>query len=285
MARSVAVAIRVARKRWCAVLYRDAATRLLDRPWLPDIVRPGIMVMDNDAQKVIAISLGKIATSRVQRGGPSLHRSLLVASVLYKARTTYFDDALQANGASPVMCAHNDDDFSEAASGEASGDSAPVAKPNRTVTSCVTYEDCASTDGGDDKENVEPDCASPRCTKRRRTHSSDDDEGGSSKRSRLWRRSSSFCESDEPELDCLLATTDFDQAQEVTAADAMEVESISNLVLAFNTGLKGISSSWDNCQQSSEELRRAAASLPDLCSAQSEVLRTAFSAPVVALTV
>lgn len=292
MARSVAVLVRVARERWCTVLCRDAAVHRRDRPWLPDIVRPGNMVMDNDAQKVIAISLGKIATSRVQRGGPSLHRSLLVASVLYKARTTYFDDALQANGASPVMCAH-DDISSETASGEASGDSAPVAKPNRTVTSCVTYEDCASTDGGDDKENVEPDCASPRCPKRRRTHSDDDEGGGSSKRSRLWRRSSSFCESDEPELDCLLATTDFDQTQEVAAAagaDAMEVESISNLVLAFNTGLKGISSTWDNCHQSSEEppplLRRAAAtSLPDLCSAHSEGLRTAFSAPVVALTV
>lgn len=251
------------------VLYRDAAVNCCDcPPRLPDIVRPGNMVMENDAQKVIAISLGKIATSRVQRGGPSLHRSLLVASVLYKARTTYLDDALQANnGASPGVCVHGDG--GEAASG---GDCAAVAKPNRTVTLPVTYEDCAS--GGDDKENVEPSATAPECPpsrypKRRRAHS-DDDEGGG-KRSRLWRRSSSFCESDEqPELDCLLATTDLDQTQEVAAAaDAMEVESISNLVLAFNTGLKGISSS-----------------LPDLCSAQSaEVLRTAFSPPVVALTV
>lgn len=229
------------------------------------------MVTDNEAQKVIAISLGKIATSRVQRGEPSLHRSLLVANVLYKARTTYLDDALQANnGASPVMCAHGDN--SEAASGD---DCAAVARPNRTVTSPVTYGDCASAD---DKENVEPaaaaapaDCPPSRCLKRRRVHW-DDDEGGG-KRSRLWRRSSSFSESDEqPELDCLLATTDLDQTQEV--ADAMEVESISNLVLAFNTGLKGISS-WDSSCP------------PDLCSARSaEVLRTAFSSPpVVALTV
>lgn len=230
------------------------------------------MVTDNEAQKVIAISLGKIATSRVQRGGPSLHRSLLVASVLYKARTTYLDDALQANnGASPVMCVHGDN--GEAASGE---DCAAVARPNRTVTSPVTYEDCASAD---DKENVEPaaaaaapvDCPPSRCPKRRRAHWDDDEGGGGGKRSRLWRRSSS--ESDEqPELDCLLATTDLDQTQEV--ADAMEVESISNLVLAFNTGLKGISS-WDS------------SSLPDLCSSRSaEVHRTAFSSPpVVALTV
>ncbi|XP_050024360.1 uncharacterized protein [Dermacentor andersoni] len=252
------------------------------------------MVMDNDAQKVIAISLGKIATSRVQRGGPSLHRSLLVASVLYKARTTYFDDALQTNGASfsPVMCApcQNDDEEAdcEPEQIDAEEDSSPLAKPNRTVTSPVTsaYEDCASTDGGDDKENVEPPNGSEpsttpaRCLKRRRTHSEDEDSGA--KRSRLWRRSSS-CDSDESEQDCAPAPTDLPQE---VSSDAMEVESISNLVLAFNSGLKGLSSSWDNCQPSMEEpqLRRGS-SLPDLCSAQSDVLRTAFSPPVLALTV
>uniref|UniRef100_A0A1E1XD17 Uncharacterized protein n=1 Tax=Amblyomma aureolatum TaxID=187763 RepID=A0A1E1XD17_9ACAR len=255
------------------------------------------MVMDNDAQKVIAISLGKIATSRVQRGGPSLHRSLLVASVLYKARTTYFDDAFQANAASfssSVMCApcQSDDDAadSEPDQVDVEQDSSPLAKPNRTVTLPVTsaYEDCASTDGGDDKENVEPPSADPpaRCLKRRRTHS--DDEECGVKRSRLWRRSAS-CDSDsgEVEADCFPADLDLQSQQEATSSsDAMEVESISNLVLAFNSGLKGLSSSWDNCQSTLEEpqLRRGT-SLPDLCSAQSDVLRTAFTPPVLALTV
>lgn len=238
--------------------------------------------MDNDAQKVIAISLGKIATSRVQRGGPSLHRSLLVASVLYKARTTYFDDALQTNGASfsPVVCAPRLNDDDEGADSEpdvidVEEVSSPPAKPNRTVTLPVTsaYEDCASTDG-DDKENVEPPMElSARCLKRRRTHADDDDTGA--KRSRLWRRSPS-CDSDDSDQD----------PADVQEVDAMEVESISNLVLAFNSGLKGLSSSWDNCQSSLEESQlRRGASLPDVCSAQSEVLRTAFSPPVLALTV
>ena len=39
------------------------------------------------AQRIIALSLGKIATSRSQRGGARLHRSLLVAGVLMHART------------------------------------------------------------------------------------------------------------------------------------------------------------------------------------------------------
>uniref|UniRef100_A0A023G706 Uncharacterized protein n=1 Tax=Amblyomma triste TaxID=251400 RepID=A0A023G706_AMBTT len=255
------------------------------------------MVMDNEAQKVIAISLGKIATSRVQRGGPSLHRSLLVASVLYKARTTYFDDAFQANAASfsnSVMCAPYQVEAEgadcEPGQIDVEQESSPLSKPNRTMTSPVTsaYEDCASTDGGDDKENVEPPSADPpaRCLKRRRTHS--DDEEGGAKRSRVWRRSAS-CESDsgDAEADCFPNELDLQSQQEATASsDAMEVESISNLVLAFNSGLKGLSSSWDNCQSTLEEpqLRRGT-SLPDLCSAQSDVLRTAFTPPVLALTV
>lgn len=39
------------------------------------------------AQRIIALSLGKIATSRAQRGGARLHRSLLVAGVLMHARS------------------------------------------------------------------------------------------------------------------------------------------------------------------------------------------------------
>lgn len=42
-----------------------------------------------DAQRLIAMSLGKIHASRVQRGGINLHKNLLVAGVLQKARTVY----------------------------------------------------------------------------------------------------------------------------------------------------------------------------------------------------
>lgn len=42
--------------------------------------------MATEAQRLISVSLTKIAASRQQRGGISLHRNLLVASVLYKAR-------------------------------------------------------------------------------------------------------------------------------------------------------------------------------------------------------
>ena len=48
-----------------------------------------------EAQKLIALSIGKIAMSRQQRGGINLHKNLLVASVLHKARATYMMDNLQ----------------------------------------------------------------------------------------------------------------------------------------------------------------------------------------------
>lgn len=48
------------------------------------------MVIES-AQRLIAVSLGKIASSRNQRGGVRLHRSLLVAGVLMNARSATSD--------------------------------------------------------------------------------------------------------------------------------------------------------------------------------------------------
>ncbi|KAK6619258.1 hypothetical protein RUM44_003640 [Polyplax serrata] len=49
--------------------------------------------MATDAQRLISISLTKIAQSRTQRGGVSLHRNLLVATVLQKARYIFMEEA------------------------------------------------------------------------------------------------------------------------------------------------------------------------------------------------
>lgn len=47
------------------------------------------MAASSDTQRLISVSLGKIAQSRGQRGGINLHKNLLVATVLHKARTAY----------------------------------------------------------------------------------------------------------------------------------------------------------------------------------------------------
>uniref|UniRef100_A0A8C5AFL4 Immediate early response 5 n=1 Tax=Gadus morhua TaxID=8049 RepID=A0A8C5AFL4_GADMO len=45
-----------------------------------------------EAHRVMSLSLGKIYTSRVQRGGVKLHRNLLVSLVLRSARHVYLSE-------------------------------------------------------------------------------------------------------------------------------------------------------------------------------------------------
>lgn len=51
--------------------------------------------MAAEAQRLISISLAKIAASRCVRGGVSLHKNLLVATVLQKARYIFMEEAFQ----------------------------------------------------------------------------------------------------------------------------------------------------------------------------------------------
>lgn len=50
-------------------------------------------IMATEAQRLISISLAKIASSRCVRGGVSLHKNLLVATVLQKARYIFMEEA------------------------------------------------------------------------------------------------------------------------------------------------------------------------------------------------
>merc|ERR1719328_23772 len=46
-------------------------------------------------QRLIAVSLGKIAASRGQRGGPQLRKSLMISTLLHKARSTVMLESYQ----------------------------------------------------------------------------------------------------------------------------------------------------------------------------------------------
>ena len=46
----------------------------------------------NDAQRLVSLSLGKLACSRSQRGGPQLRKALLLSTVLYKAREAFIHE-------------------------------------------------------------------------------------------------------------------------------------------------------------------------------------------------
>lgn len=61
--------------------------------------------MASEAQRLIGISLAKIAQSRVGRGGVSLHKNLLVATVLQKARYIFMEEAYHmVHGHYPQQC-------------------------------------------------------------------------------------------------------------------------------------------------------------------------------------
>lgn len=50
--------------------------------------------MEGDVQRIINISLNKIVASRNRKGGINLHRNLLVASVLFKAKDAYIAETV-----------------------------------------------------------------------------------------------------------------------------------------------------------------------------------------------
>jgi hypothetical protein len=86
-----------------------------------------------EVQKLIAVSLGKIATSRSQRGGPSLHKSLLVSSVLYKARTTYNFHAFMAKRAE---CEEEQDSDNEDSENTGECEEPVIVRPGTPNPSC-----------------------------------------------------------------------------------------------------------------------------------------------------
>ncbi|KAL8597556.1 hypothetical protein ACOMHN_033427 [Nucella lapillus] len=58
-----------------------------------------------ESQRLITVSLSKIAASRIQKGGINLHKNLLVATVLTKARTAYMIQHIAANKQRAAMAA------------------------------------------------------------------------------------------------------------------------------------------------------------------------------------
>ncbi|XP_046399752.1 uncharacterized protein LOC124166136 [Ischnura elegans] len=58
--------------------------------------------MADEARKLISLSLTKIAQSRTQKGGVSLHRNLLVATVLQRARCVYMEESYHMVQQHPV---------------------------------------------------------------------------------------------------------------------------------------------------------------------------------------
>ena len=104
---------------------------------------------------MISVSLGKIAQSRVQRSGCSLHKSLMVASILQKARHLYVEQAFMLHcrpqapapapaAAEPAPTYTDLDSCNPAERGVTPADSAEPARRKRLISDEETEEAVAS---------------------------------------------------------------------------------------------------------------------------------------------
>ncbi|MCL4134498.1 UNVERIFIED_CONTAM: hypothetical protein GTU68_015118 [Idotea baltica] len=121
-----------------------------------------------EAHKLINISLGKIAASRSGRTGASLHKSLLVASVLHKARYVYLEEAHHYHHTIFCPPQGQPDEFVP------DPPRAPTPLPEVTVTPVMPL-DCGDSTQSSDYPAV--DCISEECKARLSDSDSELDSG------------------------------------------------------------------------------------------------------------
>ena len=119
-----------------------------------------------EAQRIITISINKIAGSRNQRGGINLRKNLLVASVLQSARTLYYEE--MCNKMSRTTTLYNrcesemeDEDCTESPDWGDDNDSAPSCEQENNAPAGNAECSTPIASGNEDKENRLPDYITP----------------------------------------------------------------------------------------------------------------------------
>ena len=213
--------------------------------------------MAADAQRLIAMSLGKIAASRGQRGGISLHKNLLVATVLSKARTVFMLESynnmmenrrLEMEARETKYTEEQTIDDSSATENQENGD-------RLKTDSCVYGNNNNNNDDGestcdldDNKENsapeapcdvdLTPDAGCLRCRKRRLTEAdvndvnSDDGDIPNGKRCK----------------------TEVNSERTVEGMQVDGSTQITNLVNCFSAGFTGLLNGSNDCHNTSTDL-------------------------------
>ncbi|KAJ1519840.1 hypothetical protein ONE63_004086 [Megalurothrips usitatus] len=279
--------------------------------------------MATEAQKLISISLAKIAQSRTQRGGVSLHKNLLVATVLQKARYIFMEEAYHMVQASEC--------YSAAAS-------AAAAAQEQEAEDASSSSSCSRCVAGEDKENQCPSCqppptyldldkstavlrtsgdascASPKCLKRRRVAEWETEEAVQS----ILPKKSKCCDREAPAPAtpeaCVAAAKglaeaaaaaaaqddDEDDDEDQPARSAMEIDRITSLVSIFSFGGLagplacsgggggggGSATDLSDLSDLSDLKLTRSVSTPDLCSAQAkEGVDSIQQRPFIAMTV
>lgn len=117
--------------------------------------------MASEAQRLIGISLTKIAQSRANRGGVSLHKNLLVATVLQKARYIFMEEAynmVHYQSPTPVPSRTSSQEDLVALTAEEAGiDSMPLSEDVEEASNLEFLQPaCVKCAENQDKENQPP---------------------------------------------------------------------------------------------------------------------------------
>ena len=209
------------------------------------INKQGIMSVMNDAQRLVSMSLGKLACSRSQRGGPQLRKALLLSTVLHKAREAF----MYENKTAILSRQHSVDEprileRQQTVEEPEEEPCSPAPVEPEAVPEPESGSPVKRQRTTDDKENCTPDvpCAYEgplpggnkdsttttvsKCEKRRSSEETESEECPDKKRPRLGAR----------QLEDNDNTTKSSSKHE-----PMDCLQISSLVNRFNSGLSGLS--------------------------------------------
>lgn len=261
-----------------------------------------ISEMASEAQRLIGISLTKIAQSRATRGGVSLHKNLLVATVLQKARYIFMEEAynmVHYQAPTPIQSRiPSEEDLIGLTAEEAGLDNLTTAESsNEACLQEFLQPSCVKCSDSHDKENQPPYQSigeltyfdldkSPNvlrgrnnsCLKRRRAVTEWETE--EAVQSILPKRSKSTEEDDSVFLDDATTLSENvsreaekeEKFNETAASSTMEIDRITSLVSFFSFGV------------GDGKLSRSV-STPDLCSAQAKESGDTIQRPYLAMTV
>lgn len=115
--------------------------------------------MASEAQRLIGISLTKIAQSRSHRGGVSLHKNLLVATVLQKARYIFMEEAynmVHYQPPVPIQSRPLTEDLVGLTAEEAGLESTSLPDDVQESSSSEYLQPCVKCAENQDKENHPP---------------------------------------------------------------------------------------------------------------------------------
>uniref|UniRef100_A0A0P4WMV7 Immediate early response 5 protein n=1 Tax=Scylla olivacea TaxID=85551 RepID=A0A0P4WMV7_SCYOL len=203
-----------------------------------------------EAQKLISISLGKMAASRVGRTGTSLHKSLLVASVLHRARHVFLEESYHVHRAAhPEAYPHPPPAPQSAPVVAVYTPLLPSPPPDVPVEEPTDAEDKENRISEEQQEPPSPPPQEP-VNDAGRTPLAESNNNASNNKSRAASLKRRRCVSQQETQEAVWsilpkrprtcsaseATPDEQDQQKIDAGNSMEVEHITSLVSIFSFG-------------------------------------------------